>query len=325
MRHEHLADRWFGIADEWPMRSCESPGCGAWYLDPVPHADDIPLLYRRYYTHGADGGSGDVLGQGTPRRARLAYLASRYGYRSAATPPAWLGWTLALVPGRREHLDLSMMQLRAEWRGPLLDVGCGSGMMLRLMRELGWDAEGIDLDPQAVAVAAAAGLPARVGTLTSLELPARHYAAVTSSHVIEHVEDPAVFLRECLRVTRPGGRLAVTTPNVAGLGSSVFGANWRGLEPPRHFQVFRASALARLAEAVGYDDVRVTTSPRLAAMIVRETVRPALAGLSTSHPAGVPLRSLASAFQMLERALTLVWYEAGEELLLSARAPGGRP
>jgi 2-polyprenyl-3-methyl-5-hydroxy-6-metoxy-1,4-benzoquinol methylase len=322
MRHEHLADRWFGIAGEWPMRSCDSPGCGTWYLDPVPHADDIPLLYRRYYTHGHDGGSGDVLGKGTPRRARLAYLAHAYGYHIDPAPPAWLAWTLALVPGRREHLDLSVLELRSEWRGPLLDVGCGSGVMLRLMRDLGWEAEGIDLDPQAVAVAQHAGLRARVATLDDAGLAVGNYAAVTSSHVLEHVMDPAAFLRRCLQITRPLGRLALTTPNAASLGHRSFGAKWRGLEPPRHFQVFTPVSLARLAREAGYEDVRVKTSARLAAAIVRETVRPSTVGLSTSHQAGVPVRVLASTFQMLERALLPFTPQAGEELLLTARAPG---
>lgn len=323
-RHERLHDRWFGIPGEWSLRECRSRECGAWYLDPVPHAEDVARLYQRYYTHGADGGAGDVLGRGTARRARLAYLAARYGYARAHDTPAWLAAAMALVPGRREHLDLSVLGLRAEWRGALLDVGCGSGVMLRLMRDLGWDAQGIDLDERAVTVALAAGLPARVGTLTSLDLPARHFAAVTSSHVLEHVADPLGFLRDCLRLTRPGGRLALTTPNAGSLGSRVFGSGWRGLEPPRHFQVLTVRSLTRLAREAGYEDVRVATSARLAAVIVRETLRPSIVGLSTSHQAGVPLRALASTFQVLERLCIPFWREAGEELLLTARAPGGR-
>jgi 2-polyprenyl-3-methyl-5-hydroxy-6-metoxy-1,4-benzoquinol methylase len=322
MRHAVLVDRWFGIASEWSMRACARDECGAWYLDPVPHADDIPLLYRRYYTHDHDGAAWDALGKGWPRRARLAYLARVYGYRLEPSPPAWLGRLLALVPGRRENLDLSVLELRSEWRGPLLDVGCGVGVMVRLLRDLGWDAEGIDLDPAAVAVARAGGLRARVGTLADAGLAERDFAAVTSSHVIEHVPDPELFLRQCLRVTRAGGRLALTTPNAASLGHRVFGPRWRGLEPPRHLQIFTAASLARLARKAGYEDVHVKSSARLAAVIVRETLRPDVVGLATSRPAGVPVRLVASGFQVFERALLPFAREAGEELLLTARAPG---
>jgi len=323
LRHEQLVDRWFGIEGEWSMRSCSSRECGAWYLDPVPHPEDLALLYRRYYTHGESGSRGDVLGTGMPRRARLGYLERRYGYRTGFAPPAWLGWALVLVPGRREHLDMTLLGLRAEWRGPLLDVGCGTGEMLRLMELLGWDAEGLDLDPRAVELVNASGLRARVGTLESVTVPARHYAAVTSSHVLEHVRDPGRFLGDCLSAMRPGGRLALVTPNIASLGHQVFGARWRGLEPPRHLQLFGIHSLERLARAAGYVDVRVTTTARLAAVIVRETLRPEVAGLATSHQAGGAVRLLASAFQILERAL-LGWGSVqGEELFLTARAPGG--
>ncbi len=321
-RHERLRDRWFGIAGEWSMRECEAVDCGAWYLDPVPHEDDIPMLYRRYYTHGESGGKGDVLGSGLPRLARLAHLSRRLGYRLNPSPPAWLGHLLMIVPGRREHLEMTVLGLRANWRGPLLDVGCGSGEMLRLMKELGWEADGIDLDPQAVAMARAAGLNARVGTLDDPKLVERHYAAVTSSHVIEHVQAPGSFLRRCLRVTRPGGRLALVTPNVASIGHRLLGERWRGLEPPRHFQIFTKRSLLRLARDAGYEDVRVTTSARLAAVVVRETLRPDTAGLATSHQAGTLVRLAASAFQVFERSLLLLDHEAGEELLLTARAPG---
>ena len=43
-------------------------------------------------------------------------------------------------------------------RGRLLDVGCGNGSYLSLMRTLGWDVAGVDVDPQAVAVCRARGL-----------------------------------------------------------------------------------------------------------------------------------------------------------------------
>ena len=318
MRYDHLTDRWFGVPGEWSMRTCEGRGCGALYLDPAPHAADIPLLYRSYYTHSKPG---DELGRGLPRLARLAYLARRYGYQTDPAPPRWLGYLLALVPGRREHLEMSVFELHGDWRGPLLDVGCGSGRMLHLMRGLGWDAEGIDLDAQAVAVAQAAGQRARVGTLEDGNFTERHFAAVTSNHVIEHVLDPAAFLRQSLRVTRPGGRLAIITPNATSVGHRLFRARWRGLEPSRHLQVFTAAGLAQLARAAGYEEVQVRTSARLAAAICRETLRPETAGLATAHQAGVLVRCVASLFQLLERALLRFAPEAGEELLLTARAP----
>jgi SAM-dependent methyltransferase len=305
------------------MRSCATPDCGAWYLDPVPDEADLPLLYRRYYTHDNVRGTGDVLGAGFPRRARLAHLARAFGYTQTPASSYWPAHLLALVPGRREHLEMTLLELRAEWRGPLLDVGCGTGETLRLMRDLGWEAEGIDLDPRAVDVARAAGLNAQIGTLETISLAERHFAAVTSNHVLEHVPDPGRFLRRSLQLTRPGGRLALITPNAASLGHRLFAGRWRGLEPPRHLQLFTRASLERATREAGWEEVRVKSSARLAAVIVRETMRPETAGLATSHQAGAVVRLAAGAFQVVERALLPMDREAGEELFLMARAPGG--
>ena len=321
VRYDRLADRWFGTPGEWRMRVCSAQGCGAWYLDPMPYDADIPLLYERYYTHSEAVGSASTLGKGLPRSARLAYLSRTYGYRLEPQPPAWHAYLMALVPGRREQLDFAVLGLESAWRGPLLDVGCGSGAMLRLMQDLGWDAQGIDMDPRAVAVAQAEGLRARVGTLEDAQFQEQHFAVVTSSHVIEHVLDPKAFLQQCLRVTRPEGRLVLTTPNAGSLGHRLFGGRWRGLEPPRHFQVFTPDSLERLAASVGYEDVQVKTSARLAAIIARDSVRPDAQGPPTRYRMGHPVRIFTSIFQIFERALLPFWHEAGEELILSARSP----
>jgi hypothetical protein len=69
-------------------------------------------------------------------------------------------------------------------------------------------------------------------------------------------------------------------------------------------------------------DVRVESSARLSAAICRESLRPEVVRLADSHPAGLPLRLVASGFQILERAWLAFDPEAGEELVLTARAPG---
>jgi hypothetical protein len=72
------------------------------------------------------------------------------------------------------------------------------------------------------------------------------------SHVIEHVTDPVATLEKCKGLLRQGGRLTVTTPNARSLGHAKFGRNWRGLEPPRHLQIFSPRTLAGCAEQAGF-------------------------------------------------------------------------
>jgi hypothetical protein len=60
-------------------------------------------------------------------------------------------------------------------------------------------------------------------------------------------------MRKCRELLKPGGRLVVTTPNARGLGHARFGASWRGLEPPRHLQIFSPPTLAECARRAGLE------------------------------------------------------------------------
>jgi SAM-dependent methyltransferase len=320
MLHSDVTDHVFGVAGQWNTRRCENTKCATLWLDPVPVDEDLPRTYVDYYTHLP-----------TPIRAagplaafvgliKRGYLALRFGYE----PPYAGGWIqllgalLCLFPGRRESLDLSLMLLPASARGRVLDVGCGSGQTLLLLRELGWKVEGVDLDETAVQAARLRGLDVRVGTLESLHYKEGSFEAVTMSHVLEHVADPAGLFRQAHHVLTPGGRLVVTTPNANSLGHRRFGAGWRGLEPPRHFQIFTRASLWELAKRAGFEAITISTSARLGAMVVRESVRPEFASAS---PDVLRTRSAGLApalFQLFERGLMLFDSNAGEELVLRA-------
>ncbi len=97
----------------------------------------------------------------------------------------------------------------------LLDIGCGTGMMLGELSRLG-AAEGVDADEQAVAFCRARGLE-RVSLLEGDRLPQATgtYDVVSLFDVVEHLDDDLAMLREARRVLAPGGLLAVTVPAYA--------------------------------------------------------------------------------------------------------------
>jgi hypothetical protein len=77
------------------------------------------------------------------------------------------------------------------------------------------------------------------------------------------------MLRECWRVLTPGGRLVVSTPNARSLAHAMYGRSWRGLEPPRHLQLFSPAALERCARNAGFGDVQLQTLSAESAGIYR--------------------------------------------------------
>ena len=160
-----------------------------------------------------------------------------------------------MAPARGALVDREIRHLPAIPGGRLLDVGCGSGAFLVQMAALGWRAQGIDPDPVAVASAREAGLNVMQGTLDDLDLDehAGAFDAVTLSHVIEHLHDPADDLRRIQRLLRPGGLLWIATPNLEALGLRRFGPDWLNLDPPRHLVLFTRGSLERLLRDTGFE------------------------------------------------------------------------
>lgn len=159
-------------------------------------------------------------------------------------------WTRGLPPGAR-----------------ILDVGCGDGFHLELLRDLGgegWRLEGVDVDGRAVAAARRRGLDVHQGALEDVDVEAASYDLILLIATIEHVYDPSDVLRRVRRLLVPGGRVGIVTDNTETPAFRWFANGyWGGYHFPRHFQLFDRRSLNRLAESAGLalDRVQTVTSP----------------------------------------------------------------
>lgn len=102
-------------------------------------------------------------------------------------------------------------------QGPVLDVGCGRGEFLELMREAGVEARGVDSSAECVAQCRTKGLEAGQADLfeyLTAQLPGS-LGGIFAAQVLEHLEPAAVvrFIRLAHSRLRRGGTLAVETPN----------------------------------------------------------------------------------------------------------------
>ena len=102
----------------------------------------------------------------------------------------------------------------------LLDIGCGGGLLSEPMTRLGFAVTGVDASPSNIGTAGAHAaeqglvIDYRAGTAEGLEAEgARHFDVILNMEVIEHVADPAEFLRCCGRMLAPGGLMIVATLN----------------------------------------------------------------------------------------------------------------
>lgn len=139
--------------------------------------------------------------------------------------------------------------------GELLDVGAGPGLMVAAAERRGWRASGVDLNPWAARYAGERlGVEVSPGTLGAAALERSRLDAVTMLDLLEHEHDPGAMVAEAARVTRPGGLLAVLTPDAAAPLSRLLGRRWpEVMRAPGHLVLFSVAGLSRLIERHGYE------------------------------------------------------------------------
>ena len=140
--------------------------------------------------------------------------------------------------------------------GPVLDVGCGRGEFLGLLRAAGISASGIESNPISVEACRKAGLEVESGDVFALlgRRPAGKLGAVVAFQVVEHWTPEGIFrfLQEAKRVLAPGGVLIAETINADSL--SALRAFYLD---PTHVRPVPPEALRFLAEAAGFADIKI--------------------------------------------------------------------
>jgi O-antigen chain-terminating methyltransferase len=138
---------------------------------------------------------------------------------------------------------------------PVLDLGCGRGETLALLRDHGIAARGVDSSARMVALCRERGLEATEGDLfATLEgLAEASLGAVVSFHVIEHLPGAALdrLVRLAYRALKPGGVLILETPNPL---SMVVAARNFWLDPT-HIRPVHPDSLKLMYELAGFDPV----------------------------------------------------------------------
>jgi SAM-dependent methyltransferase len=215
---------------EFAFRRCRE--CATLFAEAPPSDEESLRLYRddRYFAN--------------PRFA-APESGGYHGYRAYVAD--------------RDHHELKFARILTQVErfaspGDLLDVGAGPGFMLSTARARGWRAVGVDPNPWAARFAGEElGVDVRPQRLHEAAFEDGAFDAVTMLDVLEHVSEPARLVAEAARVTRPGGVLAVFTPDAGSPVSRTLGARWPEVQRvPEHLVLFSARGLARLLKSAGY-------------------------------------------------------------------------
>ncbi len=228
--------------------------CEAVYQGPMPTTEQISSFYPEDYKPHEQ--------LGVPKKAsqlKLAVLHHKYGYTHIKVP--LILRLIAPIFSVFKYRD----SIHLVPNGKAMDIGCGNGKFMRTMNFLGWRFEGVELNPIAVKACRSIGLKVFHGDLHAAAFANNSFDLITARQVIEHIPNPANFMREISRILKKGGHLVIETPNSKALGRQWFGANWFANDVPRHLVLYCSTNLHMLARRSGLRlvEVKMFTSPKI--------------------------------------------------------------
>lgn len=216
-----------------PVVCCTA--CGLQFTNPQPSDAELAAIYGPDYVLAEDGSAahGHIVHSKRATADLYLDLLPAPGGANGATPGG------------------------SSSRGRLLEIGCGAGNLLLRAAERGYDVTGVEYSPFACQRARdTLGGRGRViqGEIDVLRDESDAYDVCVLCDVIEHVRNPADFLRHVRRLLRPGGVVLIATPSTDSWSARMMGSRWMELKPEHLFYFGRATMTRQLVNA-GFTDV----------------------------------------------------------------------
>lgn len=228
---------YFTSDDQFTAVSCDA--CGLLYLNPRPTAQELSRIYPpAYHSYILDESIG-----------------SKNSFITRMRQQAALRRFAPIIDSVRSlsHIDL-------------LDVGCGNGWGLQLFKLLAPGrirTFGVELSDAACRIANRNGHVTYCGRFEDIVLDL-NFDVINITHVIEHVSNPRAVIKKAYASLKPGGVLAIETPNIDSIDGHWFRAgNWGAYHFPRHWYFFTPQSLRAMAESEQFEclGMRYHTSP----------------------------------------------------------------
>lgn len=164
---------------------------------------------------------------------------------------------VSIVRANRLRATKAQVKLIRKYKNntKLLDVGCGEGFFLFNASKAGYITKGVELSHDAVEYAKKEfGLDVEIGPLEELQFPENYFDVVTLWVVLEHVPYPLATLKEACRILKPGGLLAVSTPNIGGVLAKILRRRWWEIRRV-HINQFTTRTLTDIVQNAGFTNV----------------------------------------------------------------------
>jgi SAM-dependent methyltransferase len=146
-------------------------------------------------------------------------------------------------------------------KGTLIDIGSGTGYFASFMQGYGWEVTGVELneDARAHSVQKFSINAIAPGEITGIRDGSAD--CITFWHVLEHLYDPAGWMREVKRILKNGGKCIIALPNAASADAAFFGKEWAALDVPRHLWHFSPDPFRHFVDNQGFVCEEIRSMP----------------------------------------------------------------
>ncbi|MEO7045061.1 MAG: class I SAM-dependent methyltransferase [Ferruginibacter sp.] len=135
--------------------------------------------------------------------------------------------------------------------GNILDIGCGTGAFLNVMKNKGWKITGLEPDETARKNAVQLYGISPLSSPELFNLQQEEYDAVTMWHVLEHVHQLQKYLEQIKKILTKNGKAFIAVPNYTSYDAGYYKEFWAAYDVPRHLYHFSPESMKKLVESNG--------------------------------------------------------------------------
>jgi 2-polyprenyl-3-methyl-5-hydroxy-6-metoxy-1,4-benzoquinol methylase len=146
-------------------------------------------------------------------------------------------------------------------KGDIIDIGCATGLFLKVAETKGWNIKGLEISKNAAKIAKRILGQEKVQQVDLIDFNTQEkWDVATLWALIEHVTDPLKYLEKIGTLLRPGGLLALSTINRNSICRAARKTNWRYYNPPEHLFYFTLKSLSKILTRADFRIVKVKTT-----------------------------------------------------------------
>lgn len=143
------------------------------------------------------------------------------------------------------HKKVALLNSLVPSKGQLLDIGCGTGYLLKAAEQKGWKGTGMEPGKTARKFAKKKGLTVYK---TLEKLPTNTYDCITLFHVLEHIHELRKNTKSIIKLLKKNGYLVIGVPNRDSWDARHYKDKWAAWDVPRHLYHFNQESFGNLIE-----------------------------------------------------------------------------